>query len=155
MNSALIVNTYLLFLFCQYFSTRQWKATVTTGISFSRVSQEVQAERYQKGHLFLELMANVLMAQVGRAQEVAGGGPREPESTGNLERAGPEGKQGARQQGRCFPVGSRHFIGKGAQGSSRSGRVIQTEPESQRDFHGPSELQHCLQAQGLRVLRLI
>lgn len=47
-------------------------------------------------------MANVLMAQVGRAQEVAGGGPREPESTGNLERAGPEGKQGARSKGDAF-----------------------------------------------------
>lgn len=91
------------------------------------------------------------MAQVGRAQEVAGGGPRNQSQQGNLERAGPEGKQGARSKGEQA-LGSRHFIGKGAQGSSLSGRVIQTEPEPQRDFHGPSELQHCLQAQGLRVL---
>lgn len=141
MNSALILNTYLLFLFCLYFSTRQWKATVTIGILFSRVSQEVQAERYQKDHLLLDLMSKVLMALVGRAQEVVGGGPREPQWTWSLERAGPKRKQGAQQQGRCFPVGSRHFFSKGAPGvSSWSGRVIQIEPESQRDFHGPSEL---------------
>ena len=132
MNSALIVNTYLLFQFCQYFSTRQWKATVTTGILFSRVSQEVQAERYQKDHFLLELMSKVLMALVGRAQEVVGGGPREPQLPWSLERAGPKRKQGARQQGRCFPVGSRHFISKGAPGE-RS--VWQSYP----DWAGVSE----------------
>lgn len=83
-------------------------------------------------------MANVLMAQVGRAQEVDGRAvPGEPESTGNLERRGRRASRepGAREMLSC---GKQTFLSARAQGSSRSGRVIQTEPEPQRDFHGPS-----------------
>ena len=149
MNSALIVNTYLLFLFCQYFSTRQWKATVTTGILFSRVSQEVQAERYQKDHFLLELMSKVLMALVGSGRRSQGttvamesreGGAEEEAGSPAAREMLSCGKQTFHQQG-----GPRWAVGLAE--LSRLSRSLREISMAHQNFR--------LQTQGLRVFGLI
>ena len=151
MNSALTVNTYLLFLFCQYFSTRQWKATVTTGILFSSLTRGSSWEISERSSL---IRVDVEGTDGPGRKGTGGSGRRSQGTTVAMEsrEGGAEEEAGSPAAREMLSCGKQTFHQQGgprwAVGLAELSRLSQ----SLRDFHGPSELPFAnSRTQSLRI----